>query len=149
MQATPPETYHVSASLTHTLRKLRILLVEDEPLVATVAEMALIDAGYDVLGPVGRVQEALDLVQRERPDAAVLDVNLFGQPVYPVAERLIDMSVPFVFCTGYTQLEVRSERLRHVLVLHKPVSGSHLASSVAKLIALARSSTDPASDRAG
>ena len=149
MQATPPETSHMSSSPTHPVRRPRILLVEDEPLVAMVAEMTLIDAGYDVLGPVGRVQDALDLLQFEQPDAAVLDVNLFGQPVYPVAERLVDMSVPFVFCTGYTQLEVRSERLRHVLVLHKPLSGSHLVQSVADLVASGRSSVDSGSDRAG
>ena len=120
MMQKPPETSHIVSSAAYTSRKLRILLVEDEPLVAMVAEMTLTDAGYDVLGPVGRVQEALDLLQRERPDAAVLDVNLFGQPVYPVAEKLVDMSVPFGFCTGYTQLEVRSERLRHVLGCTSP-----------------------------
>ena len=79
----------------------RILVVEDEALTAMALQQLLEDAGYIVLGPVGRVEDALDLLRSGPPDAAVLDVNLFGATVDPVAAMLEDMGVPFLFCTGY------------------------------------------------
>ena len=81
----------------------RVLLVEDEALTAIAMAQTVEAAGYKVLGPVGRVQDAIDLVQT-RPDAAVLDVNLLGQPSFPIAKILDSMGVPFLFCTGYNSL---------------------------------------------
>ncbi|MDN3566876.1 response regulator [Paeniroseomonas aquatica] len=79
----------------------RILVVEDEALVAMLVEDALLDAGAIVLGPVATVAEALALLQQDIPDVAVLDLNLAGETSTPVADRLVTMGVPFVVATGY------------------------------------------------
>jgi DNA-binding response OmpR family regulator len=87
--------------MTAALEGLRILVVEDEFLVATLIEDMLVAAGCVVAGPVPRLSEALDAVDRGTFDAAVLDVNLGGDRVYPVADALSRRNVPFVFVTGY------------------------------------------------
>lgn len=79
----------------------RILVVEDEALVAMLVEDALLDSGAQVLGPVATVAEALALLGREAPDAAVLDLNLAGEPSTPVADALAAQKIPFVVATGY------------------------------------------------
>ncbi len=87
------------------LRGRRILVVEDEALVATVMEIGLLDAGAEVVGPAACVDEALGLIERTACggglSAAVLDVHLEGAAIWPVADRLADLGVPFVFATGY------------------------------------------------
>ncbi len=77
-----------------------ILVVEDEFLVALDMETILADAGFEVLGPVASVVEALRLIGVQRPNAALLDNNLNGQSVGPVAVALNDRNVPFAFVTG-------------------------------------------------
>ena len=79
----------------------RILVVEDEALVAMLVEDALLDAGAIVLGPVATVAEALALLRQDLPDVAVLDLNLAGETSTPVADALVRMGVPFVVATGY------------------------------------------------
>ncbi|QQP93407.1 PAS domain S-box protein (plasmid) [Skermanella sp. TT6] len=116
------------------VRNASVLIVEDEALTATAMARELEAAGYRVLGPVGRLQEAIDLARTSRPDAAVLDVNLFGQPSYPVASVLDGMGVPFLFCTGYGSLNGSDERLGRAMVLTKPVSPAVLRDGVASLL---------------
>lgn len=79
----------------------RILVVEDEPLVAMMLQDMLDDIGFDVIGPAMRVEAALVLINTEPLDAAILDVNLGRERSYPVAERLAAMGIPFAFATGY------------------------------------------------
>ena len=79
----------------------RILVVEDNFLVATLLAEVLESVGWQVVGPVAHLAAALDAVASEGFDAAVLDVNLGGQAVYPVAEVLVARRVPFVFVTAY------------------------------------------------
>ena len=81
----------------------RLLVVEDEYLIAADLTQTLERIGVVVVGPVGSVETALELVKEEgcRLDGAVLDVNLHGQRVYPVAEALAGCGVPFLFTTGY------------------------------------------------
>jgi DNA-binding response OmpR family regulator len=79
----------------------QILVVEDETLIAMELELALTEAGFDVIGPVPEVTAALALLARRRPDAAVLDVSLRGERVTPVAEALRAMRVPFVLTSAY------------------------------------------------
>lgn len=87
------------------IRGLRILIVEDEYLIAVDLRADLESRGAVVVGPAATVEEALDLVGRSGAiDAAILDVNLRGEPVYPVAETLQRHGVPFVFVTGYDRL---------------------------------------------
>jgi CheY-like chemotaxis protein len=80
----------------------RILIVEDESLVAMLLETILEDMGCQALGPASTVEAGLELAQGpEAPDAALLDVNVAGRPVFPLAEHLRAAGVPFVFSTGY------------------------------------------------
>ena len=80
-------------------------MVEDEPLVSMLVEDELRGAGAEVLGPVPTVRDALRLVEAAAADggisAAVLDINLDGRHVAPVADRLAALGVPFLFATGY------------------------------------------------
>jgi CheY-like chemotaxis protein len=79
----------------------RILLVEDEAIIAFAAEDMLMELGCEVVGPALRLEDALSLAAGERIDAAILDVNLNAVRSYPVAEELERRSIPFVFATGY------------------------------------------------
>ena len=98
---------HVENPTDHRpmLRDRRILVVEDEALVAMLAEDELLQAGARVVGPAASVGEALRLIETAAADgglsAAVLDINLAGERVNPVADRLAALGVPFLFATGY------------------------------------------------
>ncbi len=87
------------------LKGKRVLVVEDEALVSMLVEDALLEAGAEVVGPVHSVADALRAVERWEADggisAAVLDINLGGKHVSPVADRLAALGVPFLFATGY------------------------------------------------
>ena len=84
------------------LRGRRLLLVEDEYMIAADLALSLEHYGVEVVGPAGSVEDALALIEADRAiDAAVLDINLGGERVYPVAEALVRRGVPFVFATGY------------------------------------------------
>jgi DNA-binding NarL/FixJ family response regulator len=124
-----------------------VLVVEDEALTAAGLKQVLEESGYRVLGPVARVQEAIDLVQATPPDAAVLDVNLFGQPSFPVAEILASSGIPFLFCTGYGNPQVIRPELRKAPVLTKPVAPDRLVGAVASLLASAAASDPGRFDR--
>lgn len=79
-----------------------ILIVEDEFFIALELEDAFVGAGASVIGPVATVAEALALLDRAPAlDAAVLDINLQGEMIFPVADRLLARDIPFVFATGY------------------------------------------------
>lgn len=79
----------------------RVLVVEDESLVAMLLETMLEDMGCLTVGPASSVEEGLRLVGEEQMDAALLDVNVGGTPVFPVAEALEARGIPLVFSTGY------------------------------------------------
>jgi CheY-like chemotaxis protein len=81
---------------------LAILVVDDETLIAMLPEDLLLDLGCTVMGPAGSVAQSLALVQGSgrMPDGALLDINLRGELVYPVADVLTARGVPFVFITG-------------------------------------------------
>jgi DNA-binding response OmpR family regulator len=85
------------------------LCVEDEILIAMELELVLTEAGFGVIGPVPTVAAALALLAGRRPDAAVLDVNLRGERVTPVAEALRAMAVPFVLTSAYGGAELASD----------------------------------------
>lgn len=83
--------------------------IEDEYLIALELDATLRTAGYRVIGPAQDVSTALELLQAERPDAAILDVNLAGQWVTPVAEVLRGTSVPFILASGYVEADLQAE----------------------------------------
>jgi len=101
-------------------RKLRVLLVEDEALVAMMIQESLTEFGFHVIGPICTVSEAEAVAKDGRPDAAVLDINLGDGLVYSVAEILAARGVPFVFVTGYDAESVDT-RFREIPVLQKPI----------------------------
>jgi two-component system, response regulator PdtaR len=97
------------------------LVVEDEFLIAMELEQTLRRAGYQVVGPAPSVGTALELLRQVHPDAAVLDVNLAGERVTPVAEVLRAMAIPFVLASGYAAADLRDEEiLRDAVNLGKP-----------------------------
>ncbi len=87
--------------MTLQSQRRRLLLVEDEPLVAMMLEDVLGEAGYAVVGPIAQLDAALAAAQAEAVDLALLDVNLMGKHVYPAAAALAARNIPFVFMTGY------------------------------------------------
>lgn len=87
--------------MTTALAGRRIMIVEDESLVAMLLETILEDLGCEAIGPAGSVTEGLELAARSSIDAALLDVNVAGTLVFPVAQALRDRGIPFVFSTGY------------------------------------------------
>ncbi|WP_082765763.1 MULTISPECIES: response regulator [unclassified Phenylobacterium] len=101
------------------LRDARILVVEDETLVALLLEDRLAALGCEVVGPAVSVDEALELLATHPLDAAVLDVNLCGIAVFPVADALDVRGIPFLFATAYGVQGV-VERHAQRLVLDKP-----------------------------
>ncbi len=87
--------------MAHGLQGCRVLVVEDETLIAVMIEEVLHDLGCVVVGPVGKLSAALRLATEETLDAAILDISIRGGMVYPVAEVLLNRHVPFVFASGY------------------------------------------------
>jgi CheY-like chemotaxis protein len=110
----------------------RILIVEDEALVAMLVEDALLDAGAEVVGPVATVAEAMSLLDTAAPDAAVLDLNLAGETSTPVADVLASRGVPFVVATGYGA-EGLPPGHASVPVLAKPYDPDELTSTLARI----------------
>jgi two-component sensor histidine kinase/DNA-binding response OmpR family regulator len=98
----------------------RVLLVEDEALVAMMIAETLADFGFQVLGPLSTASEALAAARERHLDAAVLDINLGDGLVYTVAEILVKRGVPFVFVTGYDAESV-DPRFDGAPILQKPI----------------------------
>jgi len=107
------------------VKRLRILIVEDEGLVAMLIEDMLEDIGCEVAGSLSSVGQALKwLEDGGLADAALLDVNLGGEPVWPVAEALAARGTPFAFTTGYGHLN--EPRFQHEPMLGKPIKPERL-----------------------
>jgi two-component SAPR family response regulator len=112
-------------------RPLKVLVVEDESLVALDIENMLEEMGCTVVASVPRLVKALDLAARLDLDLAVLDINLAGEVVYPLAFRLAERGIPFVFSTGYSTADLPIE-LRDRPILRKPVMPANLKRAVAQ-----------------
>ena len=115
------------ASARGVMQGNRLLLVEDEALTGMMMSDMLTELGFDVIGPFGRLADAMAAVGREDFQAAVLDVNLDGEMVYPVADAVLARGVPFVFVTGYSA-EGIDRRFARVPVLQKPIERQMLQS---------------------
>ena len=119
------------------LAGLRILIVEDEAMIALLIQDVLEELGSVIIGPASRISAALNLATAESIDLAVLDLNLAGQSVYPVAEVLAERGIPFVFITGYGQVSI-DERWRDRPSLPKPFRSTQLAGSLRSTLSLKR-----------
>lgn len=103
-----------------------VLIVEDEFMIAQDTRRALETFGATVVGPASNVEDGLRLVQSQKIDAAILDINLDGDLVYPIADLLDKMEIPFVFASGYTPLQIPGKYSGYVLC-EKPTELAHIA----------------------
>ncbi|WP_437598545.1 response regulator [Sorangium sp. So ce590] len=103
------------------LQGLRILIVEDEPMIASSLEDVLTDLGCVVIGPALNMRDAIRLAREAEMDGASLDINIAGEKVYAVADILRERGIPYVFMTGYGKAGLRESDLGRP-VLQKPYS---------------------------
>ncbi|HEV2080706.1 MAG TPA: response regulator [Allosphingosinicella sp.] len=120
---------------TGKLAGRRVLVVEDSPLIATVLEDMLQDLGCTVVGPIGNMAFAVDLAKTEAMDAAIIDLNIRGGKVYPVAEVLRDRNIPFLLASGYADWTLR-EDFKDRPRLTKPYSAELVEQKLLKLLEL-------------
>ena len=112
----------------------RILVVEDEMMIAMLVEDMLAELGCAVVGPAHGLEAALNLARTDlHLDAALLDVNLAGQPVFAVADALREKGVPAIFSTGYGDAGLRDID-RGAPVLQKPFRASDLAQALSQAL---------------
>jgi CheY-like chemotaxis protein len=105
--------------------------VEDEPLVAMNLSESLVELGFSVVGPYSTIAKAVTAAVETEVDAALLDLNVSGETVYPVAEILASKNVPFAFITGYG-IEVLNLKYANAPVLQKPVDQQTLQNLLAQ-----------------
>jgi len=112
----------------------RVLVVEDEYLIRMLLEDMLDELGYGVAAAVGTISEARQIATDGQFNAAILDVNLDGQEIYPVADILAERGLPFVFVTGYGERSL-PEPYRGRPALQKPFQAEQLKTTLAGLLA--------------
>jgi len=117
---------------------LRVLVLEDDALIAMYLQELLEDSGCDVIGPAPRVGKAMELLQQHDPDVAILDLNLAGVCPTAVAEVLRSRRVPFLVLSGYNESDLDDDVLRGVPRLTKPVRIRELLEHLGALVADAR-----------
>lgn len=108
-----------------TSTPLRVLVVEDEFIIADEIASIVEAAGHSVIGPIASVSEATAAVAGDRPDFAIIDASLRGQSSAPLASQLREMNVPFCVCTGYRVEDLRPT-FGDARVVAKPVRASSI-----------------------
>ncbi len=111
----------------------RILVAEDEPILAITLQDILEELGHQVVGPAMRAAEALRFAEREPLEAAILDVNMGDGDSYPAAAALRHRAIPYVFATGYGR-EGMEPGHDGTLVLQKPYRPSQVAAALAAIL---------------
>jgi len=99
----------------------RVLIVEDEAMISALIEIIVGDAGCSIVGPVATGAQALEIIEREPLDAALLDVRVNDHDVYAVADALSTRGVPFIFVSGFARTQL-PPRYRHCAYVAKPFS---------------------------
>jgi CheY-like chemotaxis protein len=110
----------------------RVLVVEDEMVVAMLVEDMIADLGYEVAGVVSRVDDAMALIDTDGFDVAVLDVHLNGRLIFPFADALAERHIPFLFATGYGERGIPREH-SSCPVIQKPFRAEDLKRALARL----------------
>lgn len=113
----------------------RVLIVEHSAAVAAEFAGVVEELGCEVVGPADTLEEAFELARTSRLQAAILEIDLAGSDVYPLAERLADARVPFVFVSGYQRAFIEGERFADAPVLDKPVHPQRLAATLLTMLA--------------
>jgi DNA-binding response OmpR family regulator len=115
-------------------RTPRILIVEDETMISMLLEDMVCDLGGHVVGAAATFEQAMTLALEADFDLAILDVNVDGLVVYPVADVLRHRGIRFIFMTGYDS-SIIPQRYRHNCVLSKPFSHQTFSDTVGKVLA--------------
>jgi CheY-like chemotaxis protein len=126
-------------------RSLSVFLVEDEILIQLMVADMIAELGHTVIAEASTLQHALSLAQTANFDIAILDINLSGQRIDPVAETLSDRNIPFIFASGYGEAGL-ADRFRDRPMLQKPFILSVLGEAIEKALPppeTARSDTAP------
>jgi DNA-binding response OmpR family regulator len=110
-----------------------VLIVEDEWLIADQIAEALRDDGFGIVGPVGQVAAALDLLKTERINVALIDININGDRTFQLADALANASIPFAFLSGYSRADL-PPNLRDRPLLQKPVNANAVCRCVRALL---------------
>jgi len=97
----------------------RVLIVEDEAVIAGLIETILGEAGYSIVGPVATLERALATIERERFDAALLDIRINGHDAYAVADVFMKRRIPFILVSGFTRKQMPAA-YRHCAYIAKP-----------------------------
>jgi CheY-like chemotaxis protein len=112
----------------------RVLIVEDEAMISALIEMILGEAGCSIVGPVATLQLALELIEREPFDAALLDVHVNGHDIYPLADVLSARGIPFVLVSGFARKQL-PPRYRHCPYIAKPFTPDTILTVLGQAIA--------------
>jgi CheY-like chemotaxis protein len=115
-------------------RSPRVLIVEDEAMILMLLEDMVCDLGGQIVGPAANFEQAMGLALQAEFDLAVLDVNVNGLAVYPIADVLRYRGIPFVFVTGY-ESSVVPQRYQHSCVLSKPFSHQTFSNALKEVLA--------------
>ncbi|MEQ6250721.1 response regulator [Sulfitobacter sp. HNIBRBA3233] len=110
-----------------------VLVVEDEAILALELEFVLSDHGYRIVGPAGRLESGIEMAETAVVDAALLDLNLHGKSSDPIADRLAERNIPFLFLSGHTR-DVLSERHCNRPLLSKPFVEADLVIALRQLL---------------
>jgi two-component SAPR family response regulator len=111
----------------------KVLIIEDELLLADTLASCLCNAGATVLGPIGRLRPAMDFLEEAEPDAVALNLDLHGKSTLPLADLLQARDIPFVFVSGFDPSEV-PVRLAKAPYLMKPCAGGDVVQALQKLL---------------
>lgn len=111
----------------------QILIVEDEALIAFEVEETLIESGYGVVAIAPTRSTALECLETQTPDGAILDANLDGESAEPVADRLIELGVPYLIMSGYSLHQI-GDWAKGVTLLSKPFRHAELMARVDELL---------------
>ena len=120
-------------SQSHNLQNLSLIIVEDDYVVAQSLADLLEACGAESVEMASNIDQALEKISNTNFDAAVLDVNLLGGNVEPVALKLEEINVPFIFVTGYASRDMLPEELQKHPVLLKPVNPSEILDLLCQL----------------
>ena len=124
---------NVRATGVVSQRKARILIVEDEPVLAFTLEEFLIESGFEIAGVAGRLESALAIIEAGHCDAAIVDANLAGVSAGPAASALKARGVPFIVFSGYLP-EQQKEAFSGALFIQKPCQPDRLIQSLQSIL---------------
>ncbi len=113
--------------------KYRVLIVEDEPLIAMDIEAELVSWGYQIAGPAGNVSQALSLIKNGQVDIGLLDINLKGETSTEVANALRVLDAPIIFLSGDSGADL-AEQLQEYVIISKPINFAELRAALTSVL---------------